>query len=508
MKKVIFFIFCVAIFITACEDEFTEQQRIGVQPIEEFFASEENADKALVGLYDTMQETYIGLWDLGQGAFLTRQIFGDDMNKGGGDAADQSQYFDLHNFNIDPNNLYTTGMWRAMYKSVNFANFVINEMEKTDFANKEEVIAEAKFIKAWNLFELTKMYGDIPLKSEFTTTIEGFSIAKSSQAEVYAQIEQDLMDAIPNMADKSNLEQAFRFSKGAAQALMGKVLVYQGRHAEALPFLQDVINNPAHDLEPNVADVWNGTREYGQESLVEVGAVSSIGYAWGGREADWAGGQESNLYIQLMGPREGEFNLGNTGIIEGWGFNLPSRKLIDAFEAGGDNARKSASILTTAELQAAGGSVGSPYDYEGAIRVKYAPRADNSNPAATTQLNYGNNFHLMRYAEVLFLAAEAYIELGQDGNARTELNKIRTRAGATPIAATVSGQALFDTMVDDKFLELSQEGQRYWDLVRWGIESPELVARGKEPRHNLMPIPREEIEKNDQINQEDQNPGY
>lgn len=508
MKKSIFMLFVAAIFIAGCDDEFTEKERIGITPIEDFFTTEDNAEKALIGIYETMENTYIGIWAR-EGAFLVKQEMGDDMSSGGADASDQVAYQDMHNFRIDPANAAVEGMWANLFKTVNFSNFVIDQMEKSSLSNKNLIIAEAKFLKAWSNFELITMYGRIPLKSEFVTNLSGFVAPLANPADVYTQIENDLTAAIAGLPDKSGVAQPFRAHKGAAQALMGKVLIFQGKTGPAIPFLEAVINNLNHDLEPNVANVWNGSVEYGIESLFEVGAVSTVGYAWGGREADWGGGQNSNLFIQLMGPREGEINTGNSGIVEGWGHNYPSAKLIAAYNAEGNNARKAASILTTAELAAQGGSVaGTPFGYKGAIRVKYAPRAQNSNPNATTQLNYGNNFILMRYSEVLFLAAEAYMGQSRDGEARTQLNKIRLRAGVPTIGTGVTGPALFDTMVNDKFLEHSQEGLRYWDLVRWDRIPAELIARGWQPKHKVLPIPKAEIDKNSAIGEQDQNTGY
>ena len=116
---------------------------------------------------------------------------------------------------------------------------------------------------------------------------------------------------------------------------------------------------------------------------------------------------------------------------------------------------------------------------------------------------------MFRYAEVLLLAAEAYNKAGgQDGAARTELNKVRNRAGLADIDPTMSGDALFEAIVDEKFLELAHEGQRFWDLVRWGRASAELSGTGYTAKNNLFPISITEIEKNTEMTMDDQNPGY
>ena len=217
-----------------------------------------------------------------------------------------------------------------------------------------------------------------------------------------------------------------------------------------------------------------------------------------------------------MGPRgDGIFDLTGTGLINGWGFNLPSKKLIDAFEDAGDINRKAATIMTEEELINAGGSVnaslatgGVIWDYEGAIRIKYSTKTEDTSEDGVKELNYSTNFRLLRYAEVLLLAAEAYNKDGQDAKARIELDKVRNRAGLANINTGTTGTALFDAIVNEKFLELAHEGQRFWDLVRWGKAATELSGTGYTSKNDLYPIPITEIDKNSELTIADQNPGY
>ena len=315
------------------------------------------------------------------------------------------------------------------------------------------------------------------------------------------------------MGDKSTAEY-FRASKGAAQALRGKVLVFEGKTLEAIPYFESVILNQAHDLEANPEDVWSVGSEFGIESLFEMGYISTSGRDWG--NIAWGGRNESNLHIQLMGPRgDGIFDVTGTELLNGWGFNLPSSKLVDAFDAAGDVNRKAATVMTEAELIASGGVVdptkatgGVIEDYEGAIRIKYATKSEATLADGVKELNYTTNWRLLRYAEVLLLAAEAYNAEGQDDKARAELNKIRFRAGLADVSTTLTGTDLFDAIVNEKFLELAHEGQRFWDLVRWGRASTELSADGYTSTNDLFPIPISEIDKNSELTIADQNPGY
>ena len=512
MKKIFLTVIAVAFLsIYACDDEFTTNPEPNVEALDSYFLEEANVETAIIGIYDLMQFNYGRDW---HSAFLVKLLSGDDATAGGSNSGDQPQLHEIDDFaNISISNASIASVWDLFYRTIALSNLVIENIKDSDLSNRESALAEAKFMRAWSYFELTTMFGDIPLRLTVPAAASDFGIAKSSRADVYAQIESDLTAAINGLSDKSALSDNFRVSKGTAEALMGKLLVFQDRNSEAIPYFQSVISNASHDLEMNPADVWNINNEFGIESLFEIGFVSSSGRDWG--NIAWGGRNESNLHIQLMGPRgDGIFDVTGTDIVNGWGFNYPSSKLADAFDAAGDVNRKAATLMTEAELIAAGGAVdpskaagGFIEDYEGAIRTKYAPRAEDSSDGVR-ELNYSTNFRLLRYAEVLLLAAEAYNAEGQDGNARTELDKVRNRAGLANVSATLSGTDLFDAIANEKFLELAHEGQRFWDLVRWGTASTELAGTGYTSKNDLFPIPITEIDKNSELTIDDQNPGY
>ncbi|WP_299550844.1 RagB/SusD family nutrient uptake outer membrane protein [Seonamhaeicola sp.] len=513
MKKVILTFIAIAFLGTfSCDDEFTTNPRLNVEDLDTYFLEEANVETAIIGIYDLMQHNYSRDW---HSAYFVKLLPGDDANAAGGNSGDQQQLQDIDDYtDVSSSNASIASIWDLFYRTIALSNLVIENIKDSSLSNKDRALAEAKFMRAWCFFELTTMFGDIPLRLTVPEVAEDFGLAKSPRSAVYAQIESDLTDAIASLPDKAALSDNFRVSKGTAEALMGKVLVFQEKYSEAIPHFQSVISNAAHDLEPNPADVWSINNEFGIESLFELGFVSTTARDWG--NIAWGGRNESNLHIQLMGPRgDGIFDLTGTGLLNGWGFNLPTAKLASAFDAAGDVNRKAATLMTEAELIAAGGAVdpsaatgGSIWDYEGAIRIKYATKAEDTSPGGVRELNYSTNFRLFRYAEVLLLAAEAYNQAGQDSNARTELNKVRNRAGLADVSATLSGTDLFEAIVSEKFLELAHEGQRFWDLVRWGRASTELSGTGYTSTNDLFPIPITEIDKNSELTVADQNPGY
>jgi hypothetical protein len=222
-----------------------------------------------------------------------------------------------------------------------------------------------------------------------------------------------------------------------------------------------------------------------------------------------------------MGPRDNLFkNVDKVGLRNGWGFNLPTKKIGDAFVAAGDNgARYQASLISESEFVAAGGEMIFPegypttkvHDYEGYMRMKYATRTSETNTSGsvTPELNYGVNWRLIRWADVLLMAAEALNEDNKPGLAVVEINKVRFRAGLPLLDLGISQTDLRAAIIVERQLELAFEGSRFWDLVRWDLASQELGGFGfVKGKHEVFPIPSSEIKTNNEIGDEDQNNGY
>jgi hypothetical protein len=187
---------------------------------------------------------------------------------------------------------------------------------------------------------------------------------------------------------------------------------------------------------------------------------------------------------------------------------MPSGKIGQAFVDAGDTERGNATVMSAADFEATGGVIEdeNAHDYEGYMRIKYVTRASETSDSGVPELNYTTNWRLMRFADVLLMAAEAYHFSNQDGQALIEMNKVRSRAGLSDITAS---DDIFQAIVTERQLELAFEGSRYWDLVRWDLATQELGSLGYQSnKHELFPIPQDEIIANDAISDSDQNPGY
>ncbi|MFB9056186.1 RagB/SusD family nutrient uptake outer membrane protein [Mariniflexile ostreae] len=489
---------------TSCSSDFTEVDPIGKVNEADFLTTDAEAESVIFGIYDLMAWNYNRDWN---SAFFIKVLPGDHANAGS-TVGDQPALQQIDDFQHVSDNTVITGVWEGFYKTIGLANVLIEKLEVSELSTKDKFIAEAKFLRAYSYFELVTLFGDVPLRITTPQSIGEFALARSPKSKVYEQIEDDLGVAIDGLPVRAAIAQPFRISKEAAKAVLGKVYLFQEKYDLAALEFENVIASGAFDLEPDFKNVWNASSENGIESLIELNYVSTESYDWG--NFPWGGRPESNIHAQLMGPRgDGIFDVAAIGLANGWGFNLPTSKIGNAFDSAGDVTRKNATLISEADLIAAGGAVNPPdagiHDYEGYVRLKYTTRPEDT-AGPTNELNYGINWRLLRYADVLLMAAEAYHKNNEDPKALIELNKVRNRANLSDVTAT--GASLFDAIVLERQLELAFEGQRFWDLVRWGLADTELSGFGYTSKNKVYPIPANEISRNTLINQADQNAGY
>jgi hypothetical protein len=467
--------------------KFLEQDVPGAFAEQDFYKTDQDATQAVTAVYDMMQAHYNNNWG---SLYMIRTLLSDESNAGGSNTGDQPGYQTIDDYTFDAANDKVMEAWRMCYFTIYRANKVINRtVPETNL--RKRLIAEAKFLRAYNYFELVSLWGDVPLVLGDIPPARYTSTGRKPKAEVYAQIEKDLLEAIAVLPLKNVLAGAdrFRVSKGAAQALLGKACLYQEKWTKATEQFENVITSTQFSLAPSVGAAFSRDYEFGQESLFEISYTHTYGYDWG--NFPWGGiPPESNIHIQLMGPRSDYYTKAPAdSLLGGWGFNLPKQKLWDAFLAAGDVQRRRQIIMSVGELIAAGGNWTNPsaYDFEGFFQRKYGSYSTQTG-GPISELNYGTNWRHIRYADVLLMAAEAYYRSNDEVKSRQYLNQVRQRAGVTDITAT--GNALFDAIVKERQLELAFEGFRYPDLVRWGLAQQELGPLGFQVnKHNLLPIP-------------------
>lgn len=473
--------------------KFLEQPVNGILAEDEFYKTDNDAMQATTAVYDMMQTDYNTVWG---SLYMVKLMLSDESNAGGSGPGDQPGYQDLDLYRHDSQNDKVYWSWRMCYYTIYRANKVIAKVTPDNDLRKR-LIAEAKALRAYNYLDLVSLWGDVPMVLGDIAPADYTKTPRVPKAEIYAQIVKDLQEAIPLLPVKSGYTAGdrFRASKGMAQATLGKAYLYQGKWSDAVTQFELVINSHEYDLESSVAKVFAKGGEFGVESIFEISYDSGQSYDWG--NFPWDKRPESNIHIQLMGPRADYYTKApGDSLLAGWGFNCPKKKLYDVYDNANDVSRRRATVMSEEELKAAGGNWTAPtaYEYEGYFQRKYGSFSTQTNSSGSSigELNYGTNWRLIRYADVLLMAAEAQYRAGAEGPSRTYLNQVRNRSGLGTIQP--AGTALFNAIVTERQMELAFEGFRFIDLVRWGLAEQELGALGfKKDKNELLPVPDQDV---------------
>lgn len=434
-------------------------------------------------------------------------IASDNSVAGGEAASDVIALQQMDDYTLVPNNSTLTDLWQSAYEGVNRANYLVQNKATNpsggvvDFAGKEAMYGEIYFLRAYYYFTLVKLFGDVVL---FTDKRLGFpdtkTLQRSPKADVYKQIEADLSQAISVLPAIQT--QKGRITKYAAQAMLGKVYLYQNKFDAAAAMFENVINSNAFSLVPDFGSIFLASGENGPESVFEIQYTNtSPYYNWGGATRG-----QGNYAIQQNGIR-GLNGSANMPYAPGWSTNLPTQNLAAAYTPG--DKRKDVTVLDIEAYKAANPSYGityqvAPYRNTGLYNQKYLPRKGET--SGQIELNYLNNFRTIRYADVLLMAAEANNRSSahNDTKAQDYINRVRKRAFGDELhKITATGDALKTAIWDERRLELAMEGERFFDLVRTG-QAASKVTGFVVGRNEVFPIPQTEID----ISGISQNPMY
>lgn len=528
MKNIIYklSLLLLIVLMGGCSKEFLNIPPQNNMATTDFLKTDAQVLQAIVGLYDREQTLYSSAWN---GMRFIQNVISDDAQSAGPNQFDTPEYDALDKFDWQVNNTKIRGLWQRLFEIVASANAIITPVEAMTNSTPamKQMVAEAKAIRAHAYLELVIMFGDVPLMTKNPKLPSEFNKPRTPKAEIYAQIESDLKAAIADLPDKNAYQAGskYRFSKGTAQFLLGKAEIYQKKWSDATVVLGQLISSNVYDLLPraNYMDNFLKAGEFGIESIFEVSYTSQLHSTWGTTTPDGtfdARLVEVNIQMQLEGPRDdngffsfvtyhGDPKNWSDGLRGGWGFNLPSKVIGDVLKSDPTDIRAD-DVISDEQFKAMGGKVQAdpvPYMYQGYLRVKYGCRKSETDTTAVPELNYGTNIRVMRYADALLMAAEAYHMNNQDNLAVIELNKVRERAGLA--ATSLAGDALMNLIKVERQKELCFEGSRFYDLVRWGDAPTVLGSLGfKANHHELFPIPADEITTNTAIGPTDQNPGY
>ncbi len=515
MKKIKYFIFLLTLTFVTCDD-FVEVKPVGDTDAD-FFNTAEEYESALIGAYDLLQASF---WNV-----MTGVVASDDFGAGGDPfTIDQVTLQNVNYMNQTPaDNNQLRDIWTLMYAGVNRANFVLENRDKTEFSGKDQIIAEALFLRAYYTFELAKFYGNVPLKLEDKDGVsrikderifpgDQFSMDRTaSVAAIYDLIQEDLKEAIPSLPTSQSMP--YQATKGAAQSLLGKVYLFDKEYDAAAKQFNAVISSGKFSLVPSAdyGKMFLTEGENGSESVFEIQYTNVEGAGWGCLACS-----EGTYFVQFNGPRS---PFDDPVYASGWGFMLPSQMLYDSYDAA--DVRRDVTLHDLRDLKALDDKsvYSSPREDTGFYNQKYMPRrSDRIGNANSAELTHGQNYRAIRYADVLLMAAEANLLAStQLDNPQTLLDLVRDRAfgdTAHRVPATL------DNILNERRIELAGEGHRYFDLVRTGRAKAAFDSynaskpSGFEPvnyraeTNGLFPIPLIELELANAKDTWGQNPGY
>jgi hypothetical protein len=332
-----------------------------------------------------------------------------------------------------------------------------------------------KFMRAYAYFRLVRAFGDVPLRLHLPKDASEYNIPRTPKAQVWAAIEQDLTEAASVLPQSYPAADVGRATKGAALALHAKVAMYQKKWSDVLNFTNQVMGL-GYSLYPNFEKEFRTENENSSESVFEIQAALIQGNS----------AASNSQYSQVQGVR------GVTG--GGWGFNVPTQALVDAFEPG--DPRKEATIIFRATTTAEGDAIPAVGDNP---RYNYKSYVPFSQYVSGFNEGCQQNIRVIRYAEVLLMNAEANNELGNAPAALASLELVRARArggnaAILPKVTTTDQGALRLAIWHERQVELAMEFDRYFDVIRQGRAAEIFGTKGWKPRNEVWPIPQNEID--------------
>lgn len=486
LKYKIGLIIAVIMGSLSCSKDIIELSPTGTVLESNFYKTEQELFQGLVAAYDPLGFATNFTMKMG-----LLNAASDDAHAGGSDASDQPSWVAYDKFTLDPNLGPQAGLWSKNYTGIYRANLVIEKAEGAVAGltadKKARYVAEAKFLRAYYYFDLVRWFGNVPLITATPAADAIYKQTQSAPAAIYAQIEKDLKEAVATTQLPESLpaDELGRITKGAAKALLGKVILFQNNNArmgEAATIFEDIINSNAYALEKNYADIFKPDNKFGKESIFEI-------YSSGNRKGDWGlgiDGNEGNKDVQFCGMRD---YVGAT-YANGWSFCPVSLDLVNFMQ---NDPRFAATVIDGKALKATGASYTAGYQNTDYFIKKYSPLAAFKATSGEPALNWGYNIKEIRLADVLLMAAESFNRSGNDAKAQTYLNRVRARVALS--AKTSTGATLLQDIYDERRLELATEGMRFWDLIRTNKAATVLSNQGfKAGKHEFLPLPQGEVD--------------
>lgn len=472
-------IFLMMAMMVSCDDFLTEQDPSQTSDAT-FWKTAEHAEQGLAAVYNGLKQNFL----YGRQGPKNMNCRGDDIVA----RLQNAQIYSMDLFTNDVSNTFARDMWKACYVIVFRANQVIEKVPSIpmDETRKQEILNEAKFLRGFAYFTLAINYKQVPLVLE-ANPADKFP-AKASEEELWNHIYSDFTDAKALPANYSE-DKVGHATSYAATAFLGKAYLYQKRYPDAVRELQSIINSHQFSLTADVTDNYYAVNENNEESIFEIQYMYSP------------------ISNQINGRAE-HFSPAGVG---GYYVATPSEWIFKEFQKertlSGDYAPR---LYGTFVWNYPGATIyqlpfltffESEPDY---IAWKKFQLWDKSVEEASLWRSEINE-RIMRYSHVLLMCAEALNEQGQTSEAIPLVNQIRQRANLSSLAQNASQSDVREDIRHQRALEFCFEGERWYDIVRWGIGNEVFNKNLSRPNYSAkfdyFPIPQEEIDANPNLEQ-------
>ncbi|GAB3948495.1 RagB/SusD family nutrient uptake outer membrane protein [Spirosoma harenae] len=459
--KTIYIAIAILLVASACQKDFLELKPQSQANVDNFYKTANDFGNAVNGAYDALQNaSQYG------GDFNTLIEARGDNVLDNDPSSNAGLRYNIDQFIEPTTNTILRDTWGSLYTGINRCNLILDKIDAVtmDAALKARYKGEAQFIRALSYFNLVRLWGKVPLVLKAGSTSDARSYKRNEITEIYTAIEKDLTDAAAGLPASYMGADISRATSGAAKGLLGKVYITEKKYDLAVAALKDLATGTTYQLLPNIADVFLPTNKNNAELLFAV-----------------------------------KFKKGGT-IGEGHGLWFGTSI--------GDNIEPSLRSAYTPEDKRLPLTVRVPIPNN----INAIPRKFYDDISSTNDV--GNDFPVLRYADILLLYAEALNEVSYqaDGDAFKALNRVRTRAGVTNYtsAQLATKEAFRTAVINERRLELALESDRWFDLVRTGTAVAALKATNvaMPAYRTVYPIPQSEIDVYNNKTNFPQNDGY
>ncbi|MFT3948726.1 MAG: RagB/SusD family nutrient uptake outer membrane protein [Agriterribacter sp.] len=523
MNKFKIFVIAITLACTgglySCKQSFLELTPQG-QLIQNQINSTEGVEGLLIGAYGMLNGNRSGTWGNYASApsqWLIGDVVADNAHKGS-IATDITTMADMEKMVPNSTNDNLETLWSRCYEGVLSCNSVLTGLTtlqagsglKFDEARAKEVEAEARMLRAHYYFILRRVFVNVPYLDE-SVTLTADAAVKPNDTDIYPQIQADLEFAVANLPVTKPKGEVGRVNKTIAQAYLGKVLLYQNKHSEALPLFQAVMAASGDIVSMSFENNFQTETENGPEAIFQVQHAISGSISDNGNVGDMLAGFYGSAPVTCCGFYQPTIDLVNAYKVDANGLPLldnsyRTNPYISDLQSPGDKSgyKLDTTIMFDPRIDYTiarrgvmfrdwGVMPGDGWIRDPAYGGPFLAQKHTINKSAFSAQTIsgseyitGLNVNIIRLADIYLMAAECYISAGDLDEARELVNKIRERASHLAPKKTAYGNdaanyqiGQYASFPDEAYawkavqferrLELALEGHRFYDLVRWGI---------------------------------------